>query len=209
MLLIDGRRAAGWTSIQPRSADLYRGELKKGTILRGRSATSGSRRRNNLSSLVGRSPGSLLERLRQRAPRARPGTSRERQRRARRAVGTDVELVGRGPPSRAGTGRASRQRRWWSVAPSPQTSAAGPIGPRIGSHCSGAMYASVPIRAPARGRSGVRAMLRSISRGGTPMTMLSGLTSRCTRPRREVVEGPRDVQRQRQHLLRAAAGRRA
>ncbi len=35
---------------------------------------------------------------------------------------------------------------------------------------------------PLAARSTLRAMLRSISRGGTPMTMLSGLTSRCTIP---------------------------
>jgi hypothetical protein len=43
------------------------------------------------------------------------------------------------------------------------------------------MYGSVPIGPDMRAaRSKLRATLRSISRGGTPMMMLAGFTSRWT-----------------------------
>ena len=80
----------------------------------------------------------------------------------------------------------------------------GPISAnRSGSHCSGAMYASVPIgRVIEPTASTGIATLRSMRRGRLDMTTLRGFTSRCRNaPAVHVVECGAELEREGQELL--------
>ena len=82
-----------------------------------------------------------------------------------------------------GKGRA-RVTDSYSVTPRPQTSAAGPSVPIVSArHCSGAMYAVVPMGpSSVRISVSVRAMPRSINVGASAMITFFGLTSMWTSP---------------------------
>ena len=80
----------------------------------------------------------------------------------------------------------------------------GPISAnRSGSHCSGAMYASVPTGRVIESTDSVGvATLRSMRRGRLDMTTLRGFTSRCRNAARvHVVERGAQLERERQELL--------